>query len=227
MQNEDIIKDIRKRCRMAMNGIASTSMRKHGLDYKLNFGVDLLKIKELSKKYSPDTQLAELLWEDQTRELKILSTILHPKESFDRSKANIWVTQISNQEIREQLCANLLQEIPYANTVALEWANSDNIEIRTTGYWLLARRLIIKKVTEKLDLSDFNFVWDDISLQQVSLRNAALLFIKNIGKQSENTAKDILKGIEIFRISENPLSKEIYESLLFEFEFFYDKEFVS
>ena len=64
---EDIIKDIRKRCRMAMNGIVSTNMRQRGLDYKLNFGLSVQQIKDLAKRYQPDSKLAETLWADNTQ----------------------------------------------------------------------------------------------------------------------------------------------------------------
>ena len=87
---EDIIKDIRKRCRMAMNGIVSTNMRQRGLDYKLNFGLSVQQIKDLAKRYQPDSELAETLWADNTRELKILATLLYPTDSFTKEKAYEW-----------------------------------------------------------------------------------------------------------------------------------------
>ena len=131
---KDIIKGIRKRCRMAMNGIVSTNMRQRGLDYKLNFGLSVQQIKDLAKRYQPDLELAEILWADNTRELKILATLLYPTDSFTKEKAGEWVLSIPNQEIREQVCANLLQNVTFAREIALEWANSTVTDIRTTGY---------------------------------------------------------------------------------------------
>lgn len=220
MQDE-IIRDIRKRCRMAMNGIASASMRGYGLNYKLNFGVSIQKIKEIAARYESDKDLAETLWLDGTRELKILATLLYPTEQFTIETANRWVAQIPNQEIREQICVNLFQTTDFADEVGLEWINSEDDNVRSTGYWLLVRRLLTKTFNNTIQLDTFKYIWKDISSENVSLRNAATLFLKNTGKVTPQLADQILEKVTIFKNSESPIQKEIYDSLSFEFEFFY------
>lgn len=222
MQHEDIIRDIRRRCRMAMNGVASASMRGHGLNYKLNFGVDIRKIKEIGARYTPDTQLAELLWQDGTRELKILATLLCPSDTYTSEVAYIWVRQIPNQEIREQICINLFQTLPFADELALAWCNDSEAEVRTTGYWLCVRRILTKKINANLDISSFEYFWSDLVSPQISLRNAALLFAKNVGKTSASMAELIIDKLQKYKNSEDAFLKEIYDSLSFEFEFYYD-----
>lgn len=219
---EEIIRDIRKRCRMAMNGIASASMRGYGLNYKLNFGVSIQKIKEIAARYESDKDLAETLWLDGTRELKILATLLYPTEQFTIETANRWVAQIPNQEIREQICVNLFQTTDFADEVSLEWINNEDDNVRSTGYWLLVRRLLTKTFNNTIQLDTFKYIWKDISSENVSLRNAATLFLKNTGKVTPQLADQILEKVTVFKNSESPIQKEIYDSLSFEFEFFYD-----
>lgn len=218
---EEIIRDIRKRCRMAMNGIASASMRGYGLNYKLNFGVSIQKIKEIATRYESDRDLAEVLWLDGTRELKILATLLYPIDLFTIETANRWVAQIPNQEIREQICVNLFQTTDFADEVGLEWINSEDENVRSTGYWLIVRRLLTKTFNRTIQLDTFQYTWEDISSENTSLRNAATLFLKNAGKVTPQLADQILEKVIIFKDSENPIKKEIYNSLSFEFEFFY------
>lgn len=218
---EETIRDIRKRCRMAMNGVASASMRGYGLNYKLNFGVSIQKIKEIASRYESDKDLSETLWMDGTRELKILATLLYPIGDFSYETANRWVAQIPNQEIREQICVNLLQLLDFADCTGLEWANNEDENIRTTGYWLLVRRLLAKKMVEMPEVDAFRYIWDDIFSENVSLRNAAVLFLKNAGKFSKKLTEQILAKVSIYKDSQDPLQKEIYDSLSFEFEFFY------
>ncbi len=218
---EEIIRDIRKRCRMAMNGIASASMRSYGLNYKLNFGVSIQKIKEIAARYKSDKDLAETLWLDGTRELKILATLLYPIDQFTIETANRWVTQIPNQEIREQICVNLFQRTDFADEISLEWINSEDENVRSTGYWLIVRRLLTKTFDSIIQPDTFKYIWDDIFSENVSLRNAATLFLKNAGKLTPQLADQILEKVIIFKDSENPIKKEVYDSLSFEFEFFY------
>ncbi|SHF18179.1 DNA alkylation repair protein [Dysgonomonas macrotermitis] len=223
MQHEDTIRDIRRRCRMAMNGIASASMRNHGLSYKLNFGVDISKIKDIAARYTPDAELAELLWQDGTRELKILATLLYPVDGFTSEAANRWVAQIPNQEIREQVSLNLFQSLPFAGKLVKEWINNAGEDIRTSGYWLAVRLMLTKKQTEDICVETLSFVFDDAVSGQVSLRNAALLFLKNAGKQSPAEAEYIIKNLTKYKDSDDAVLREIYDSLSFEFEFYYDR----
>ncbi|EGK01059.1 MAG: DNA alkylation repair protein [Dysgonomonas sp.] len=219
MQQEEIIRDIRQRCRKAMNGIASTSMRQRGISYKVNFGLNIQQIKELSGRYKPDAELAEILWKEDTRELKILATLLYPADDFTEVVANKWVTEIPNQEIREQLSLNLLQILPFAGKLALGWSNSKDESIRTTGYWLLARLFLIKKA-DKQSANDYTFIWDDVISDNMFLRNAASLALKHIGRQSKSEADIILDKLSIYKDDNNLIKQEAYNSLLFEFEYY-------
>ena len=56
------LKDIKTRLRLSMNGAVSQSMREKGLVYKLNFGVELPRIKSIAADYGKDHALAQALW---------------------------------------------------------------------------------------------------------------------------------------------------------------------
>ena len=45
MDVRETIKDIKGQFRLFMNGVVSQSMREKGLDYKLNFGIELPRLK--------------------------------------------------------------------------------------------------------------------------------------------------------------------------------------
>ncbi|MEN9918113.1 MAG: hypothetical protein RL662_549 [Bacteroidota bacterium] len=222
--HNDTIKDMRQQCRRAMNGVASTSMRKHGLHYKLNFGVSVQQIKDIASRYQPNKELAELLWLDGTRELKILATLLYPINEFDEETANRWVHQIPNQEIREQIAFNMFRAVPFTSKIALTCALDPDPEIRTSGYWLLSRALMDNNVAEEtIQLAVLSTIFEDlVSEEHVSLRNAAKLLLRNVGRATKNQADEILFKIEKYMNAENLIQKEVYDSLAFEFDFFYE-----
>lgn len=221
MTQEEIIRDMRTRCRQSMNGIVSASMRKWGLDYKVNFGLTIQQIKDVAKRYSPDAALAETLWSENTRELKIMSTLLYPIDKYQEKTADKWVQEITSQEIREQICFNLLQELPYAENLSMKWTKNEQLQIRTTGYWLLSRLIILKKGKETY-WEVLPHIWEDILSEDTSLRNAALLALKQTGRQSKDTAELIRKKISKFKESDDVLKQEIYNSLDFEFSYFFE-----
>lgn len=218
---EDIIRDIRRKCRLAMNGIASTSMRQRGMMYKVNFGLVIPQIQDLASSYKPNADLADKLWKEDTRELKILATLLYPIEAFEQEDANRWVKEINNQEIREQVCLNLFQNLSYANQLVQEWGRSEDKEIRTSGYWLLARLFLTKKA-DSTKTEFFPFIWDDAVSEDTFLRNASLLALKHIGRQSREEADVILSKLEKYKDSEDLVKQEAYNSLSFEFEFYFE-----
>ena len=51
MDVHETIKDIKGQFRLFMNGVASQSMREKELDYKLNFGIELPRLKEIAARY--------------------------------------------------------------------------------------------------------------------------------------------------------------------------------
>ena len=221
MTQEEIIRDMRIRCRQAMNGMVSTSMRKWGLDYKVNFGLTIQQIRDTSKRYSPDAALAETLWGEDTRELKLMSTLLYPIDKYQETTADKWVKEITNQEVREQICFNLFQELPYAENLSMKWSKNEDLSIRATGYWLLSRLILLKKSND-IHPESLPYVWTDVSSEDTFLRNAALLVLKQTGRQSEDTAKLIMQKISEFKESNDPVKQEVYNSLDFEFGYFFE-----
>ena len=73
MDVHETIKDIKGQFRLFMNGVASQSMREKGLDYKLNFGIELPRLKEIAARYEKNHEVAQALWKENIRECKILA----------------------------------------------------------------------------------------------------------------------------------------------------------
>lgn len=217
------MKEIRTDCRLAMDGIASSSMREYGMDYKLNFGLKTMQIKSIASKYKQSAELSKLLWAENTRELKILATLLYPLDLFTEEEANKWVQDITNQEIREQICMNLFQNLAFAQPMSLEWSKSDNVNLRISGYWLLARLLLTKKSSNIISISQLSpGIWEDIVSKDLFLRNASLLVLKHLIRQSKSIGNDILERIKNFSASDSSLKHEAYNSLKFEYDFIWN-----
>ena len=104
MDVKEQLKDIKTQLRLSMNGVVSQSMREKGLDYKLNFGVELPRIKSIAAAYEKSHDLAQALWKENIRECKILAGLLQPIDTFFPEIADIWVEDIRNIEIATHLC---------------------------------------------------------------------------------------------------------------------------
>ena len=214
----DIIKEIRTDLRLAMNGVVSSSMRNKGVNYKLNFGVDIPRIKGIAERYEPNAALAKELWKLDVRELKILSTMLYPVKEFAEEDANEWANEIPNQEIRENLCRNLLQELPYADVLVQKWTADSDQSLRLTGFWLYTRLMLIEadvlQHINTLPIVDKALV--DVHSDDSLLSTAALNVLKQIIRRNLKGANIIMDQIAEYSTSKNPIEKEIYDDLQFE-----------
>ena len=215
------IQQLRCEVHASMNGVISESMQAKGLNYRLNYGVDIPKLRLIARKYKADKQLAETLWTEEVRELKILATMLYPSADFAKETAERWVREIPTQEIREQVCRNLFQTLPFADALVQEWAVSEDVEIRITGYWLFARLCIIRSSTiEKINpKTSIENAVNDLQTTSMLLRQAALNVLRYFGRLSEKNGTEILQKIAGFKKSENGQEREMFDILRFEFDF--------
>ena len=97
------LKDIKTQLRLSMNGAVSQSMREKGLVYKLNFGVELPRIKGYCCRLREGPlPLAQALVERRySASAKYWRDLLQPVDSFLPEIADIWVENIRNIEIAE------------------------------------------------------------------------------------------------------------------------------
>ena len=80
MNLQEQLKEIKTQFRLSMNGVVSQSMREKGLNYKLNFGVELPRLKQIAAEIEKNHDLAQVLWKEEIRESKILAAMLQPIE---------------------------------------------------------------------------------------------------------------------------------------------------
>lgn len=143
MENiSETIRQIKQELRLAMNGVASTFMRENGVNYKLNFGVELPRLREIATRFPADHALAQALWKENIRECKILAGLLQPIEPFLPEIADIWVEDMRQPEIAQLTVMNLFARLPYASEKAFQWMADDREMFRLCGFLLTARLLM-------------------------------------------------------------------------------------
>ena len=115
------IKELKRSFRLVMNGPASQSMREKGLDYRLNWGVPVIQLKQMAKELGKDYDLAIALWKEDIRECKILATLVMPAQQMPQEVAEIWMEQTHPQESAEMHALNVYQHVIYAPVIADRW----------------------------------------------------------------------------------------------------------
>lgn len=192
MVKNDIITDIKKELRSCMNGVASAAMRQTE-DYRVNFGVELPRLHELSKAFEPDHQLAQTLWKERVRECRILATILMPAADFDEELCDIWVEDIRTAEIAQIFALNLMRRLPYASEKAFEWIASEIPMRQVVGYYTMCHVLRKGEMNERSAEELLDQLACDIHSEVPALQTAAVKTLQNFALQGENNAQKAKK----------------------------------
>ena len=131
------IREIKKSFRLAMNGVVSTLQRRQGLDYKINFGVEIPRLKGIAAEHAKNRELATALWQDNIRECKMMAIFLMPEENYC-DVAEKWIGETRFTEIADHLAMHLLCRMPNATEKALEWIETHEGMFPYCGFMTLS-----------------------------------------------------------------------------------------
>ena len=194
MNNMDVqerIREIKKQLRLFMNGVASQSMRDRGLEYRLNFGVEVPRLKEIAATMDKDHELAQALWKENIRECKILAGLLQPLDTFYPEIAEIWMEDMHYPELAELSCINLFQYLPYASEKMFEWIADERDYFQYCGYMIMAHLLMKKmKLNERSEAEFIDQAFAALQSEALLPQKGAFVSLcKFIGQSRENARK--------------------------------------
>jgi 3-methyladenine DNA glycosylase AlkD len=158
-----------------MNGVLSQSLREKGLQYRLIFGIELPRLREIAAGYEPNHELAQALWKEDIRECKILAGYLQPSNTFDPELADFWMESVHNTELADYLSMILFRRLPYASQKAFEWIASGERMKMYTGFRLMSHLFTIlgtemneRSRNEFIDQAQAALQGDDLLIKQAA-----------------------------------------------------------
>ena len=137
------VKEIKQSFRLMMDGMVAASMRDKGLNYKLNWGATLPRLKAKAEEIGKNYDLAIALWKENVRECKILATMIMPAEQILPEVVDIWMEETDSQEMAEQASFNLYQYLPFAADKAYTWMASEKELYQLCGFHILSRLSVV------------------------------------------------------------------------------------
>ena len=155
MTTEEKLKEIKQSFRQMMDGKVAQSMRDKGLDYHLNWGATLPRLREKADEIGKDYNLAIALWKENIRECKILATMVMPPNEVLPEVIDIWMEQTPTQEIAEQAAFNLYQYLPYAPEKAYAWMASEKELYQLCGFHILSRLFMNGQEPNERGINEF------------------------------------------------------------------------
>lgn len=195
------VKEIKQSFRLMMDGAVAKSMRDKGLDYKLNWGATLPRLRQKADEIGKNYDLAIALWKENVRECKILATMIMPADEVLPGVIDIWMEQTDTQEIAEQATFNLYQYLPYAPMKAYTWMASDKELYQLCGFHILSRLFMNRQEPNERGINEFidqalaALQGDSIAVRKAAM--SALQRFADLGLVYERLAKSALKTINL------------------------------
>jgi hypothetical protein len=205
----DKVKEIKQSFRQMMDGAVAQSMRDKGLNYHLNWGATLPRLKEMAEEIANSQtpiansqyDLAIALWKENVRECKILATMLMPADQILPEVVDIWMEQIPSQEIAEQVAFNLWQHLPFAPEKAYQWIASDKEYDQLCGFHVLTRLFMNHQEPNERGINEYlDQLLAALQGPYPSVRKAAMQSVyrfAELGLMYERLAKSALKSINL------------------------------
>jgi len=201
MTTQEQVKQIKQSFRQMMDGAVAQSMRDKGLNYHLNWGATLPRLRDMADEIGADYDLAIALWKENVRECKILATMLMPADKILPEVVDIWMEQVPSQEIAEQLAFNLWQHLPFAPEKAYQWLASDQEYYQLCGFHVLSRLFMNGQEPNERGINEYiDQLLSALQGPFASVRKAAMQSVfrfAELGLVYERLAKSALKSINL------------------------------
>ena len=193
------IKEIKLSFRQMMDGSIAQSMRDKGVNYHLNWGATLPRLRQKADEVGQNYDLAIALWKENVRECKILATMIMPADQILPEVVDIWMEQTDSIEIAEQAAFNLYQHLPYAAEKAYQWLAAPEELPQICGYHILSRLFMNKQEPNERGINEFvDQALVALQSSNVTLRKAAMQAVirfSELGLMHQRLAHSAVKSI--------------------------------
>ena len=130
-------RDIIVRLESLGNEENSEGMKRFGITGRA-YGVRMPELRMIAKNVGRNHELAAALWVIETRETRILASLIDESNAVTREQMEDWAASFDGWEICDQCCMNLFRKTSGVERIALEWSRRREEFVKRAGYVLMA-----------------------------------------------------------------------------------------
>ena len=214
------------------NPIAIEGMAKFGITPKKTYGVSIPVLRKMAKEIGKDHKLALQLWDIDTRETRILASMIDEPDLVTEEQMERWVKDFDCWEVCDQVCQNLFTYTRFAYKKVVEWSKRDEEFVKRAGFALMAWLAFKDKKADDVKFEKFfpiikkestdernyvkkavNWALRQIGKRNMNLNRKAIEVAKEIQKINSKTAKwiarDAIRELTSEKIQERLKKREI------------------
>ena len=200
--------EVIERIKVHQNLSAAKRMKDLGLDYKINYGVSIVTLRQISNQIPCDHDLALSLWKSDVRETKLLAAMIDIPEKVTQEQVLEWSHDFTNSEIVEQTCSNLIWKLDFWSSFVDLWLESEN------DYLQKAALSIILNFAQKAMMNNEELVYSYISgiaklaeSNSLLVRKAVILTLQSLIDNNAEFKNKICEEINLLQSNTAKLVK--------------------
>lgn len=192
------------------NPDAVKGMARFGIHAGKVYGVSLPILRKLSRMIGKDHELALQLWEHDSREGRILATMIETPDLAGEEQVEHWVQGFDSWEICDQCCMNLFERTVFAWRKAEEWSRADGEFVKRAGFVLMARLAVCDRYAPDECFEPFlGDIVRESHDNRLYVKKAVNWALRQIGKRNPDLNRKAVKIAEILKMSESKSARWI------------------
>jgi len=134
---------------------SAAAMARFGITPARAYGIKIPILRQMAKEIGRDHALAQQLWANDSRETRILASMVDHYQQVTETQMDTWAADFDYWEICDQCIQNLFEKTPYAYQKAVEWSGRDEAFVKRAGFVLMARLAVSDKKAADEKLAAF------------------------------------------------------------------------
>jgi len=201
------IKEILNKLKSLSNPKAIEGMAKFGITPKKAYGVSIPTLRKMAKEIGKNHKLASQLWDIDTRETRILASMIDEPDLVTEEQMERWVRDFDCWEVCDQVCQNLFAHTKFAYKKAIEWSKRKEEFIKRAGFALMAQLAFKDKRASDVKFEKFfSIIKKESTDDRKYVKKAVNWALRQIGKRNLSLNK---KAIEVAREIQKINSKTV------------------
>jgi 3-methyladenine DNA glycosylase AlkD len=160
-------------------------MQRFGINTDKALGVSMPVIRDRAKAYKKDHALALSLWETGIHELRIMAGLIDDPRQVTPQQMDAWAKDFNSWDLCDQVCLNLFDRTPFAETKIREWALREEEFVRRAAFATLAGQAVhMKKAPDEYFITFFPQIEQASSDPRNFVKKAVNWALRQIGKRN-------------------------------------------
>ncbi|MDR0954773.1 MAG: DNA alkylation repair protein [Rikenellaceae bacterium] len=207
----DRMVEILRRMKPERHGAVVEAMAERGVSYGASYGVAIPVIRRVAGEYAPDHALAEYLFLQDVRELKLAAVYVDDPAEVTAEQMNRWAEAMPTDEVMEHAAMQLFYAAPDAPKVIRAWLTGAD-RSRWKGALQMIGRQAMKGILNERQAADLLNVIEQFLLTADDLpRRASVFALERLAGVSPELSRQTLALTTRLKQSPHPSLREIAE----------------